>query len=257
MNLPDRPRAVLIDLAGVLHEGPRALPGAVRALARLRATGLPLRFLTNTTRTPRAQIVAMLRGLGFAITEDEVQTAAHATRDLIKARGLRPHYLIHPDLDHEMGPSQPAPDVVVLGDAGPRFSYDSLNQAFRLLMQGLPLIAMARNRYFKEPEGLSLDLGAFVAALEYGSGVRAEIVGKPNRSFFTTPLETLGVAPGEAVLIGDDVRDDVGGAQAAGIAGILVRSGKYQTGDESGLDDPPAAVCADFAAAVERLLGGA
>jgi HAD superfamily hydrolase (TIGR01458 family) len=252
-TLPASPKAILIDLAGVLHVGDQAIPGAVDALAQLRAAGLPLRFLTNTTRSPRQAIVDLLQGLGFDVVAEEIHTAALATRQLVRQRGLRPHWLVHPDIASEMGPSHPDPDVVVLGDAGPHFSFEALNHAFRLLMQGLPLMAMARNRYFKEPDGLSLDLGAFVATLEYAAGVTAEVVGKPAAPFFLGPLAELGVAPGEAVLIGDDLRDDIGGAQAVGIPGLLVRTGKFRPGDEAG----PARVVDDFAAAVAELLAGA
>ena len=256
MNLPDKPQAVLIDLAGVLHVGDEAIPGAVAALARLRASGLPLRFLTNTTRSPRRAIVDLLQGLGFALDAAEVHTAALATRQIVAERGLRAHYLIHPDIEAEMGPSDPDPDVVVLGDAGPHFSFETLNTVFRLLMQGLPLIAMARNRYFKESDGLTLDLGTFVAALEYAAGTQAEVVGKPASPFFLSTLHDLGLAPADAVLIGDDLHDDIGGAQRAGIPGILVRTGKFRAGDDSNPDVRPALVVDDFAAAVGVILGG-
>lgn len=249
------PRAVLIDLAGVLHTGDEALPGAVRALVRLRAAGLPLRFLTNTTRTPSNILFAKLQRMGFTLAASEIQTAALAARTLVRRRGLRPLWLIHPDIAAEMGDSAADPDVVVLGDMGTHFTYPILNQAFRLLMQGVPLMAMARNRYFMEADGLSLDMGAFVAGLEYSAGIKAEITGKPAPAFFAAALAELGVAAADAVLIGDDLADDIGGAQAAGIPGILVRSGKYRAGDDAHPDIRPAAVYDDFAAVVEALLG--
>lgn len=254
MPLPSRLQAVLIDLAGVLHIDDQAIPGAVEALQRLRASGLPLRFLTNTTRSPRRRIVSNLQQMGFAIAPEEVQTAVHATRHLVEQRGLRPHYLVHPDIADEIGHSHAEPDAVVLGDAGEYFTYAALNTAFRLLMQGRPLIVMARNRYFREKDGLTLDMGAYVAGLEYSSGVKAEVVGKPAAPFFLSALEELGVAPENAVLIGDDLCDDIGGAQAAGIPGMLVRTGKFRPGDEAHPEIRPAATVDDFAAAVSRLL---
>jgi len=247
-------KAVLIDLAGVLHTGDEALPGSVDALARLRRAGLPLRFLTNTTRTPSPVLYTRLQRMGFTLAADEIQTAALAARTLVHQRGLRPHWLVHPDIAAEMGASDPQPNAVVLGDMGDHFSYAVLNQAFRLLMQGAPLIAMARNRYFMEPDGLSLDMGAFVTGLEYSAGVTAEIVGKPAPAFFDAALAELGVSAGEAVLIGDDLSDDIGGAQAAGIAGLLVRTGKFRAGDDSHPDIRPAATFDNFAAAVDALL---
>ena len=253
MTLRQAPQAVLIDLAGVLHTGNRALPGAVEALARLRRSGLPLRFLTNTTRSPSAAVTAQLRRLGFELDPGELQTAVLATRKLVELRGLKPHFLVHPDIAGEIGASSAEPDCVVLGDAGVHFSYDALNAAFRLLMQGLPLLAMARNRYFMEEDGLSLDMGAYVAALEYSSGQQAGIVGKPARPFFETALAALGVAAADAVLIGDDLADDIGGGQAAGIPGILVRTGKFRPDDEHHATIRPDLVVDDFAAAVVAL----
>ncbi len=247
------PQAVMIDLAGVLHTGDQALPGAVEALARLRRGGLPLRFLTNTTRSPTATVVAKLRQMGFDLHPGEVQTAVSATRQLVEMRGLKPHYLVHPDISGEIGPSSAEPDCVVLGDAGAYFTYDALNTVFRLLMQGLPLLAMARNRYFMEEDGLSLDMGAYVAGLEYSAGSKAEIIGKPARPFFETALADLGVAAEDTVLIGDDLADDIGGAQSAGIAGILVRTGKFRPEDEQHQTIRANLVVDDFAAAVATL----
>lgn len=249
------PKAVLIDLAGVLHTGDYALPGAVRALDRLRASGLPLRFLTNTTRTPSPLLFAKLQRMGFTLAASEIQTAALAARTLVRSRGRRPLWLVHPDIAEEMGDSDPHPDIVVLGDMGTHFTYPILNHAFRLLMQGVPLMAMARNRYFMEGDGLSLDMGAFVAGLEFSAGIKAEITGKPALSFFTAALSELGVGAAEAVLIGDDLADDIGGAQAAGIPGILVRTGKFRAGDDAHPDLRPAATYDDFAAAVSALVG--
>lgn len=254
-GLPTAPQAVLIDLAGVLHIGDLAVPGAAAALARLRASGLPLRFLTNTTRSPRSALVRLLQGLALPVAAEEIRTAVLATRQLVRERGLHPHYLVHPDIVGEVDASAEHPDAVVLGDAGEHFTFAALNRAFRLVMAGCPLIAMARNRYFQEPDGLTMDLGAFVAALEYASGRPAEIVGKPAPPFFLGALAELGVPPEAAVLIGDDLRDDIGGAQAVGIPGILVRTGKYRPGDEAHPEIHPTRVVNDFAAAVALLLG--
>ncbi|WP_374481507.1 TIGR01458 family HAD-type hydrolase [Zoogloea sp.] len=256
MPLPTAPRAVLIDLAGVLHIDDQAIPGAVDALKALRGLGLPLRFLTNTTRSPRRRIVASLNKMGFDIAPDEIQTAVLATRRLVEQRGLHPHYLVHPDIADEIGASHATPDAVVIGDAGPDFEYAALNTVFRLLMQGLPFIVMARNRYFMGQDGLTLDMGAFVSGLEYSSGRQAEVVGKPAAPFFHSALDELGVAPADAVLIGDDLADDIGGAQAAGIPGILVRTGKFRPSDEQHPTHRPAAVVDDFTAAVALLAAG-
>ncbi|MFT3721452.1 TIGR01458 family HAD-type hydrolase [Pseudorhodoferax sp.] len=256
MDLPSHPRALLIDLAGVLHVGSRAVAGAADALARARAAGLRTVFVTNTTRTPRRVLCAQMNALGFPMQENELVTAPSAAVRLVRARGWRPHWLVHPDLAAEVGPGDAAPDTVVMGDAGPYFDYAQLNAAFRLIHAGARFVAMARNRSFREEDGLSLDMGAFVAGLEYSTGVTAEITGKPAPAFFAAALALAGVPASAAVMVGDDVRDDIGGAQACGIAGMLVRTGKYAPGDERHAGIRPAAVVDDFAAAVRRLLAG-
>lgn len=253
MIIPPVPQAVLIDLAGVLYNDDQPVPGAVDALVALRASGLALRFLTNTTRSPRQHIVAKLGRMGFAVAAEEIQTAVLATRSLVEQRKLRPHYLVHSDIQAEIGRSHADPDAVVVGDAGREFTYEALNGVFRLLMRGLPFIAMARNRYFMEHDDLSLDLGGFIAGLEFSSGRSAEVVGKPAGHFFHSALAALGVDPGRAVLIGDDLSDDIGGAQSAGIAGILVRTGKFQASDEVHPQFRPAIIVDDFPAAVAAL----
>jgi HAD superfamily hydrolase (TIGR01458 family) len=245
---------VLLDLGGVFYEGDRLLPGAQDALARLRGSGLALRFVTNTTRQNRAALLQELAGRGLAIGEDELLTPAGAAREVLLARGLRPLLLIHPGLEADFaGIDTTDPNAVVVGDAGEHFCYATLNQAFRLLHRGAPLLALGRNRYFQDSDGLSLDAGPFVAALEYAAGVKAKLLGKPAPALFAAALQFPACLPAEAVMIGDDVEADVNGAIAAGLRGILVRTGKYRPGDETRLQ-PGGAVADDITAAVADLL---
>ncbi len=250
-------RGVLLDLDGVLYVGRESLPAAADALARLRAADLPLGFVTNTTRRSRRVICADLAAMGFVIADDELFTPARAAREWIGAHGLSPYLLIHPGLVEDFaGLPQDGKDAVIIGDAGDGFTYAALNQAFRLLIAGAPLLALATNRYFREADGLSLDAGPFVTALEHASGTRALLFGKPAREFFRAALADLGCRAEESVMIGDDVEADVNGAIAAGLAGILVRTGKYRPEDDARVD-PRGTVVDDVAAAVALVLGRA
>ncbi len=102
-----------------------------------------------------------------------------------------------------------------------------------------------------------MDAGAFVRALEYASGRKAKVLGKPSPHFFALAVESLGCQAHEAVMVGDDAEADVGGAMAAGLAGVLVQTGKYREGDEDQLDPAPTHVAEDLAAAVEWILARA
>ncbi len=123
------------------------------------------------------------------------------------------------------------PEVVVLGGACDAFSYASVNRVFQRLMDGAALVGMHRNLYWRTAEGWQLDGGAYLSGLEAAAGTTAVICGKPAPAYFRAVLDDLGVAPERAVMVGDDIVNDIGGAQAAGVRGVLVRTGKFQERD--------------------------
>lgn len=147
-------------------------------------------------------------------------------------------------------------EAVVIGDAGEFFTYDLLNRAYRKIINGAAFLALAKNRNFLDRDGeLSLDVGAFVEGLEYASARQAIVLGKPAPMFFKLAVEGLGCAAKDVVMIGDDAEADVGGAMAAGLMGVLVRTGKYRAGQETSLAAPPTAVAENLREAVDMLLG--
>jgi HAD superfamily hydrolase (TIGR01458 family) len=227
-----RADAALLDLDGVLYVEDEPVPGAREAVAALRRQGIALRFVTNTTSRPRRQILERLQRLGFAVAPEELMTPAALAMRRCTDRGHRRVALLMNDAVKEdfagLEEAEHDADAVIVGDLGSAWGYEPLNQAFRLLMDGAELIALQRNRYWLTPDRLSLDVGPFVAALEYATGLDAIVVGKPAAAFFETVLATLARPAERAIMIGDDVESDVGGALAAGFAGILVRTGKYR-----------------------------
>lgn len=226
-------KGVLLDLCGVLYVGSRALPGALKAVAELERSGLAVRFVTNSSRSTRRLIWEKLTRMGFAIPPEHIYTAPMAVRRYLREHGLRPYLIIHPHLQPEFADfPQNDPNAVVLGDAGPAFCYEHLNAAFRLLLDGAPLLSVGDNRYFLEDDGLSLDVGPFMMGLEYATGRQALVIGKPAAAFFHAALAEIGCRPEEAVMIGDDAASDVAGAGRAGLRGVLVQTGKYRAGDE-------------------------
>jgi HAD superfamily hydrolase (TIGR01458 family) len=248
-------RAVLCDLSGVLYVGDRPVPGAVDALVSLRAAGVGVRFITNVTRLPRRRIVEKLSRLGFEIDAEDVFTPSAAARTYVTQESLVPHLLIHPNLQEELGDlAGPAPNAVLVGDAGHAFTYENLNAAFRVLIRGAPLLAMGTNRYYRESDGLSLDLGPFVKALTYASGAPTVVLGKPSSAFFRLAAASLGVDLEDVVMVGDDYEVDVRGALDAGLQAILVRTGKYRDGDECRVGVKGTRVCADIGEATDLIL---
>ena len=239
-------RAVLLDLDGVLYVEDEPIPGAVDAVRRLREARLGLRLVTNTTSRPRRMIVERLERLGFGVAAGDVVTpAALAVRHCLQRQTRRVALVMNEAVKEdfaELEEVSAGAEAVIVGDLGPAFGYDVLNRAFRAVMDGAALVALQKNRFWLTPDGLSLDVGPFVAALEYATGREAFVVGKPAAGFFTTVLGELGFEPAAAVMIGDDVESDVGGALRAGLAGVLVRTGKYREDAVGGSGIQPTAV---------------
>jgi HAD superfamily hydrolase (TIGR01458 family) len=220
---------LLLDLDGTLYTENRPVEGARETLIRLQAAGVPYRYVTNTTRKPRREVVAQLDNMGFPVRKELIFTPAAAAN--VKLRGSSCYPLVadalFEDLDGlRFGPEDP--EYVLVGDLGEGFTYARLDGAFRRLMSGAELVALQKNRYWEREDGLSLDAGPFVAALEYASGKTATVIGKPEAPFFEAALVDLALQAREVAMVGDDIETDVAGAQRAGLRGVQVKTGKYR-----------------------------
>ncbi|MXQ80279.1 hypothetical protein E5288_WYG006216 [Bos mutus] len=224
--MPPSGRPVFSDSGETAHfrRGPRPLRFGemwiLRGQLRLKRSRLKVRFCTNESQKSRADLVGLLRRLGFDVSEGEVTAPAPAACLILKQRGLRPHLLI--DTSN--------PNCVVIADAGEGFSYQNMNKAFQVLMEleNPVLFSLGKGRYYKETSGLMLDVGPYMKALEYACGIEAEVVGKPSPEFFKSALQEMGVEAHEAIMIGDDIVGDVGGAQRYGMRALQVRTGKFR-----------------------------
>lgn len=226
--------AVLLDIDGVLVASWKPIPGATDAVARLRDAGLIVRFLTNTTSRTRAAIAESLRDAGIDVDDDEIATATSATATHLRSRHPAERVLLLDDGptddlgDVELVGAGDDPQVVVLGGAGPAFGWGEVSGLAELVAEGVPFVAMHGSAVWQTDEGLRLDTGAYAAAIEAATGIAPTVVGKPAAAMFRETLAAVEVTPDAAVMVGDDVTSDVLGAQAAGLTGVLVRTGKFR-----------------------------
>ena len=236
-------RGLMLDLDGTVYQDNRLIPGAAQAIAALRERGFRLRFVTNTTNKRRETIRDKLNTLGIDADASEIFTAPVAASLMLRRHPeARCWVVTRGDSIQEfqgLRLDEDRPDFVVLGDLMEGFTFELLNRVFRKLMDGAELIAMQKNRYWLTRGKLTLDMGPFVAALEFATGRNARVIGKPSRDFFRLALSHLGLPPHQAVMVGDDWESDIGGAQGVGLRTILVRTGKYQPEDENNLDPQP------------------
>ena len=229
---------MLLDIDGVLAVSWEAVPGAVGTLGWLRAEGIPFRLITNTTTHTRADLAATLAAAGLKVLAAEIVTAVVATAAFLRERHPgAPVFVLSDgdageDLEGVQRVERPVDaDVIVVGGACEEFTYPTMNAIFQRLMDGANLVGMHRNQYWRTAGGWQLDAGAYIAGLEEATGRAAVICGKPAAAYFEQALAPLGIPADRAAMVGDDLVNDVRGAQAAGMTGVLVRTGKFRPGD--------------------------
>ena len=256
-------QGVLLDLDGVLAIAWRPVPGAPRAVAWLRERRIPFLVLTNATSDTRAGVAERLRFAGFDLRPDEILTAAVAAAWYLRAHhpGARCFLLgatpARREL-HGLTLVEEGADVVLVAGPDDTFTWENLNRAFGMLLDGATLVAMHRNLAWMTEDGMKLDAGAFVSALEQAAGVQAAVAGKPSPAFFQLALQALAVPAEEVAMVGDDIRADVLAAQSLGLTGVLVRTGKFRLQDlelPEGRPDHVMDSVADLPGLVERLRG--
>lgn len=255
------PQGLLIDIDGVLTVSGEPIAGAVEAFRAVRASGVPFRLATNTTTRTRANLGESLREAGFAVDDDHLLTAPVATASHLRQHhpGARCFVLSSGDLSGDFVGIDVVPfgepaDVVVLGGAGLVYTHEQLNHAFNLLLDGAAFVAMHRNLYWRTAAGMALDTGAYAMALEAAVGRSPTVIGKPAPAFFAAGVHSLGAEAGDVLMIGDDIVNDVLGAQDAGLHGCLVRTGKYRADAVAAAPGEPEMIVDSFAD-VPPLLG--
>lgn len=233
--------AILFDLDGVLYQGDKAIDGAAAAIDWFDRHKIPHLFLTNTTSKPRGSLVEKLAGYGIHADPENFLTPPVAATHWLKQHVNGRIALFTPaatradfaglQLCDDTAESGAA--AVVIGDLGEGWDFSTLNRAFRLLINNpdAKLVALGMTRYWRAADGLRLDTAPFVMALQHATGREINVLGKPARAFYQTAIEMLRQPAGETIMIGDDIRGDIEGAQQAGLKAILVGSGKFQPGD--------------------------
>jgi HAD superfamily hydrolase (TIGR01458 family) len=235
MEAIKRIKGWLIDLDGTIYVGNSLIPHADLFIDTMRKQSRIFRFVSNTSRLSRSQIVARLNSFGIEAHRDEIITAASAAAEMLRSfEGMKCFFITTPEIEEEFDGiecSEKNPDYVVIGDIGNGIDYDILNKAFRFMMNGAELIALGKSRFQRDTDGMRLGSGSFVAALEYASGRTAKLVGKPSRQFYNMAVHNIRVTEGKRwlsadfAMVGDEIINDIKGAQEAGLTGIYVKTG--------------------------------
>lgn len=233
--------AILFDLDGVFYQADKPVEGAAEVARWLNIKAIPHLFLTNTSSKPRSALVEKLAHFGIKTDEAHILTPPVATVRWLQQnlKSGKIALFIPESTKAEFASFEIAQQhdehvaAVIIGDLGSAWDFPTLNHAFQLLMaEPQPeLIALGMTRYWQADDGLRLDVAPFVKGLSYAAELEPLVMGKPALSFYQAAIDILDVPADQIVMVGDDIRGDVEGAQNAGMKAVLVRTGKFRESD--------------------------
>lgn len=238
----------------MVWRGTETVPGSPDAVARLRAAGIPIAFVTNSAQRTPAQVAEKLAHHGIPDAEREVITAAMAAATLVRAGervlavgtdGVR-HALA--DAGVEIVHDGPA-DAVVMG-IDQTFDYDAMTRAMHAIDGGARFIATNTDSTFPTADGLVPGNGALVASVATATGRVPEVAGKPHEPIAALVRARLGA---DGVMVGDRPETDGLFAAAVGYRFGLVFSGVTQRADLP-VEPTPDHTAADLATMVDLAL---
>jgi glycerol 3-phosphatase-2 len=255
--IAERYDAFLFDLDGVLYRASEPVPGAADAVAALRRLGKGLAFLTNNSARTPEEVAAHLGTVGIQADPGEVETSASSTGRFLRDVGVATAYVVGERGLRDAveasgvrivdGEAEEA-DVVVVG-WDRTVDYEKLRVASVAVQRGARLVASNADASYPAPGGVAWPgAGAILSAIEATTGVRADVIGKPNEPIFQAGLERAG--GGRPLVIGDRLETDIEGAARLGWDSILVLTGIATRADLAGAAHAPTYVADDLSALV-------
>ena len=223
----------MFDLDGVFCIDDQVLPGAINTLHYLNNNNIPYRFLTNTTIRSRNSLFEKLINLKFPINKEDIISASYAgvlklrqlgspTCELILQQDSKKDYC-------EFKINNENPEYIVIGDLDQDWTFKIINDIFNKVINGSKILALHKGRYFKTSKGMQIDSGAFIKGIEYASSIESVVVGKPEKDFFEIAISQVNIQKENLLMVGDDLENDIKGAQSCGIQAALVKTGKYRS----------------------------
>lgn len=223
-------KGIISDIEGVLIENGQPIGKSVEVFNKLKQT-YQIRLLSNTSTKPADVLTDSLMSKGFFVAPGEVITAVTSTKFLLQELKAESVFLVTNEAVKsefsDFTQTTTSPDAIMIGDIGERWDYALMQLLFEFIQDESVLVAMHKGKYWKK-KGLKLDIGAFIAGLEYATGAKAYVAGKPQKEFFQAALKSMALPAQEVIMVGDDLDNDIKGAYEAGIDGYLVQTGKYR-----------------------------
>ncbi len=249
----EKVKGILSDIDGTLYFKKKPTSGSITAVSKIRKKGIKLLFFTNTDSKSPQIVFKTLIDYGFKVDYDEIYTPIIALKEFLSENLDKKSFFIttkEVEAEFQEFPKvkgSEIPDFVILCDFHDNWDVKRLNQAFKYVLKGAKLIGSQGNIYYLDQNGEPvLDTGSFINMLSNASNVSAEIFGKPSKHFYNQALKKINLDKKEVLVVGDDIYSDIKGALNAGLKGILVRTGKGNSYEDSSEDVKPDLIIENF-----------
>ena len=257
---PEKIRALILDMDGVLWRGDEAIGDLPAIFTQIERLGYGVVLATNNATKSIQQFVEKMASFGVTIESWQVINSAQATAHYLSQQHPTggPVFIVGEkglaEILQEKGfyVSDENPLAVIAAlDRG--LNYEKLRKATLFIRAGVPFIGTNPDRTFPTPEGQVPGAGSVLALLEAASEVAPLVIGKPNPLMYQFALERLGTSPEETLIVGDRLETDIAGGQQLGSPCALVLSGV--TNEESAWEWEPAPdlIVADLANVIREL----
>ena len=228
-------KGFLIDMDGTIYKGMEPIPGAKEFISYLKAKNIPFAMLTNNSSSSRSHYLRKLTDMGFDVGMENILTSSTATILHLQAHceGKAVYPLGTPQFMEELQEagilvSDTAPIVLLAFDR--TITYEKINRAYHLLLEGAELIATHPDDLCPTEDGYDVDVGPFIRMFEELTGRKASVIGKPNAAMAEMASLHLNVPVSQMAMIGDRLYTDMRMAVENGMTSILVLSGEADRG---------------------------
>lgn len=225
----------IIDLDGTILDGKKANRDSVQFINELQRKYAQIVIMTNSIKSPQI-ILEQLKTIGISLPITSILNPIRAINTFLKSKHIKKSYIVGSKPEAEQIASKHVtidPEIIILLDFEKNnIAYADLQEIFSFIQKGVPVVAASGSSFYIK-NGISfLDIGAFVKLFETTGNIQIRIFGKPSLDYFNAGISLLDSEPNEITVIGDDWSTDINGATKCGCNSILIKSGKYCSGDE-------------------------
>jgi len=230
-------KGLLIDVDGTLCLGDKVIPGTAEIIDSVRRSEIPFLVLSNNSSMSSTEYLEKLHKMGFKLEKKDVLTATQATIYYLnekypnaKIMPIGMKGFIEELRENGINLVDSSPDIVLLA-YDKTINFEKLNRASHYIKKGSIFLATHPDLLCNSADGYDIDIGAFIMILEEATGIKATIIGKPEKTMAYLSIKVLEMPSENIAVIGDRMYTDIAFAKNNNMQSILVLSGETQIKD--------------------------